>query len=575
MGKTLDRLKNKRWLPVFMSQRNMEKVLGERVEEAVMKERTWRLAGELGFTNEELRGLIDTSYVLESQGGTRAGSARLRRLKVGEHKDIREVTTEESMFLVGAATGDSLSRSWSESSLRLAQDASFNAFHRWAHARSAVLNLQRYVFGRGLKFDSPSPEIVDCLIKKFWFSKDRISIEQKQKDMFRVKYLDGELFLAMFIDRDGYFKSRIFPSPEITGIETNPGDIEEIWSYKREWFDSSYKEHGEFYPDANYDLLEKNAGASSGYKGKFEKNVWFYYTKYGELNEKRGRPQLYSVLRYLRLLQDMIGDRSILQHELSRIFLKKKIKGGRSSEETTRIERPPRGGYMLIETNNVEYSFLSADTKAGDAKIDMNNLKYAIAAGVGIPFFILDQNPENANYASILEASTPFVMTVLDEQDSWRMDFDNIFRFVLRKNIEFGQLPEEITIETYGQEKIGEATRRLLQLYEGDTNTEIMLHEIKETLGKKYTQKMKTIDAPISINFPDVARSDELQLAQVLKIYGELGLASVETLSEKAGFNFKEELFRIAMSKKRAQEEAELELERYKKNESMDLPKNE
>lgn len=578
MSDFFNRLKKKKWLPVVMTKKNHEKILGDKVTDAIIEERRYQQAQDLGLTVGELTGMMyDNSYVVESQGGKVGVRKRKSTSQLngqGTSKDIKEVTSEESMFLVGMASGESMSREWSDGMRVLAQHASFNAYQKRCHAKSAVRNLQRYVFGRGIKFDSPSPEVVDCLTKKLWFNEsERIKMEQRQKDMFRTKFLDGELFLPMFVDKEGFVKTRIFPSNEIAEIETNPEDVEEIRSYKREWMDADFKSHTLFYKDTNYDILKEKTSFADSHK--FEEAVWIYFTKYGELNEKRGRPEMYPMLRYHRLLDDMIGDRAVRQHELSRIFLKKTIKGDRSPEGTTRIQRPPAGGYVLVATDKVDWEIMVPDTRAGDAKEDINLLKYALASGYGVPFFILDQNPENASYASILEAGTPFVFTILDEQDTWKSDFRNIFKFVLRKNVECGQLDKEMEIETYGEERVGEAMRRLLQLYEEEADYEIMLQEVRDTLGKKYKQKIKTIEIPISINFPDVIRTNQFNLAQILKIYGELGLASVQTLSEKAGFNFKEELFRIAMEKKRKMEEAEEALEKYKKNQSMNLPKKE
>lgn len=578
MGDFFNRLKKKKWIPVVITRKNLERVLEDKVTDAIIEERKYQQAKDLGLTVGELTSMMyDNSYVVESQGGKMEIQKRKPALKSngqGASKNIKEMTTEESMFLVGMASGESMSREWSDGMLRLAQKASFNAYYKRCHAKSAVRNLQRYVFGRGIKFGSPSPEVVDCLTKKFWFNEsERIKMEQRQKDMFRTKFLDGELFLPMFVNKKGFVKTRIFPSEEMTEIETNPEDIEEIRSYKREWMDTDFQSHVRFYKDTNYDILKQEMSFEDSHK--FEGAVWIYFTKYGELNEKRGRPEMYPMLRNHRLLDDMIGDRAVRQHELSRIFLKKTIKGDRSAEGTTRVQRPPKGGYVLVATDKVDWEIMVPDTRAGDAKEDINLLKYTLAAGYGMPFFVLDQNPENANYASILEAGTPFVFTILDEQDTWKSDFRNIFKFVLRKNVECEQLDEEIEIETYGEEQIGEAMRRLLQLYEEEADYEIMLQEVKNTLGKKYKQKIRTIEVPISINFPEVLRTNQFNLAQILKIYGELGLASVQTLSEKAGFNFKEELFRIAMEKKRKREEAEEALEKYKKNQSMELPKKE
>jgi hypothetical protein len=57
---------------------------------------------------------------------------------------------------------------------------------------------------------------------------------------------------------------------------------------------------------------------------------------------------------------------------------------------------------------------------------------------------------------------------------------------------------------------------------------------------------------PINIIFPQVVTFDPLEMAQALKLHHETGLASLSTLSGKAGYDFTKELLLMSRDKQAA-----------------------
>lgn len=551
-------------LPIVITKEKLVKLLEDSKTAAVIEERRYKQLHEVGILNP---------FDLESDlGFIREWAEKDRSFKKTSIVGVKEAVTEESMFLSGTSSGESVSRSWTEAELRLAQDASFNAYNKWSHAASQVNAHVSYVLGRGMRFDTPDKKVTNLLMEKFWrVPGERISMERRQKELFRMKYIDGELFIILYYNKDGEVKVRLVPVDEIEQIIVDREDIEHIYGYKRILVDGKSKKQESIYYKDMFGVYKEDWSLSDASdkitESDFEENMAMNFTKFGNSFELRGRPPMYCNLMYHRLLRELIKIRATTQYEHSRIYLVKTIKGGkRSDEETTRVRRPPKGGYMLLESDSVTYRLLQLQGGAADAREDLNLVKYALAAGGGTPFFILDQNPENQNYASILEAGTPFVVHIIDMQDDESEDYKNLFRFVLQHNVHVSNLPESLRIETYDEQKVVEALQRILVLFEEEAPIATMKTEVKNTLGEKVSKVVNTIDIPISTVFPEVIRTDQVGLATVMKVYWEMGIASNQTIAEKAGFDFKLEAYRIALQKEKARNEKMDNIDAFKKD---------
>jgi len=98
-------------------------------------------------------------------------------------------------------------------------------------------------------------------------------------------------------------------------------------------------------------------------------------------------------------------------------------------------------GTVITTGKGVEYSMLSPNIQAADAKDDGRNMLLAVAAGVGFPDMILTADYSHSNYASSLIAQNPFVREIEDWQDFLEDDYKEIFARVVRAGKEKGNIP--------------------------------------------------------------------------------------------------------------------------------------
>jgi len=374
----------------------------------------------------------------------------------------------------------------------------------------------------------------------------------KQKEMVRSAYIEGEYFIVYFAHPDGTIKWRKIRCKEITDIESHPEDPEVILSYKREFYLNN-KINTKYYPDINYDIQKDDEldGQFSNFESDFEEDAFAQFIKYGEENEKRGRVPMDSILKWSKLYKDWLYDRARLNHERSKVVWIKEFKDLGTDSQSTQVMRSPKGGMMLIETAKVKYRIENPQINADDVKEDGNSLLYMIGAGVNFPIHILDQRADQAVYSSLKKSSTPFSQRIADNQDFWADNFDKMFRFVLRKNIDAKNIPNKVKVPKFT------SARKLEEIYH--TINEMIADnksdkEIVEMVKPMVEGKQKEISVPtetvfITKIFPEVIREDPFDQARVLALHREMGIASTQTLSEKAGYNWQEELFRMSLNK--------------------------
>ena len=73
---------------------------------------------------------------------------------------------------------------------------------------------------------------------------------------------------------------------------------------------------------------------------------------------------------------------------------------------------------------------------------------------------------------------------------------------------------------------------------------EFILEELKTIKDKVRFKEVSIDEVPINQVFPQVVQENQKELAEVLKIHRDIGLVSEQTASERAGYNWQQELTR-------------------------------
>lgn len=145
-------------------------------------------------------------------------------------------------------------------------------------------------------------------------------------------------------------------------------------------------------------------------------------------NIPRGIPILLPVLQMLRYWTLFVENRHWLNMIRCRIPVVRTIKGSSAqlSAERSRLSTLPKPGTIAIDSESAEWKMPSLNIDAAGAADDARLILLGIAAGVGLPEYLVSADAANANYASALVVESPTVRNILDHQESFSYDICRI-----------------------------------------------------------------------------------------------------------------------------------------------------
>ncbi len=332
------------------------------------------------------------------------------------------------------------------------QDLRSRARHLSAHnphARNILRLLESYVTGSGFRLAHQLRDgrvSDDAETSSLLRAADRLwsdFLEQNVthfsfREHARRAWRDGECFLRQypnthwppevrFIDPESIAACPEFP--ESQGILTHPGDVETPVEYLR---------------------VEPHAG---GLEERIPAQE-ILHTRIGvDSNQKRGVTVLAPILETLDCYEKWIDTELHARKLQSSIVLWRKVQGspqqtqavadqlaGNPTSSTRRERFQP--GTILTTNQATEIKFLQPDTNFGDAVPLGRLLLLSVAAGVGLPEFMLTSDASNANYASTMVAEGPAVKLFQAEQQFFATEFTRLWRWVMEAAIAQGLLPE-------------------------------------------------------------------------------------------------------------------------------------
>jgi capsid protein len=450
----------------------------------------------------ELRKTEIERQALESLSGYGAKSAR--RLKKSLEDD-----DENAWINLTKLSSRLLSQEESED----LQEKANQLYNRNVHARNIIRLIVKYVVGRGFII-TPKDKEVEPLAewwKEFWKVNQ---MDIRKKEIVRRTMRDGEVFIRKFKKRLDQFNMLILrfmdpmkvKPPEVKevanathGIETDPDDIEDVKAY---WY------------------KDKRISADEVIHRKI----------HADSDMKRGRSHLEVVAKYCSMYGKWIDDRMKLNMVRSIVGLIRKVSGTTTQAEniakgyeTSKLKNPdetylarmPEGVSVITTNKGVDYDLKSPNLQAADSQHDGRNLLVAIAAGVGMPEFMVTSDASNANYASTLVSEAPGVMEFEDWQDFFELLFKDIFETAINVGVDTGAIPENITEEVT---KVDPET--------GEVKTETVTREISRECD---------------IVFPEIVHRDILKETQAYVLQSQNGWISDQTAQARLDLDPEEE----------------------------------
>ncbi len=330
------------------------------------------------------------------------------------------------------------------------RDRARKAVRENPHACNILRLLSAYVTGAGLQLNHqpvvltdevpPGAEVLGSLADQIW--KDFLTrnlTHYSFREHARRTWRDGECFVRRFSTPDGIVLRFVDPErvtastddPETQGILTATHDVELPLYFLLS------------HPDRPSERIRVSADE-------------MLQTRIGvDSNEKRGvslfAPILDAINDYERWMETELLARKLQ----SSIVLWRKVQGSpqltenvadrsASSGNMGRDGRRERFGPGTILTTNhgTDMQFLQPNTNFGDAVPLGRMMLLGIAAGAGLPEFMLTADASNGNFSSTMIAEGPAVKYFQNEQQFFAGEFSRIWKWVMHDAIERHLLPE-------------------------------------------------------------------------------------------------------------------------------------
>ena len=323
------------------------------------------------------------------------------------------------------------------------------------HARNILRLLEVYVVGPGLELTHQpratlSQEYSGILEKSEMLWMEFLDQNRKHfsyREFARRTWRDGECFLRLFPQTAAIPSVRfvdpeqIGPTqeePDSQGILTDEDDVETPLAYLM--IDPDTGELAEEIPAS--EILHTRIGVDS--------------------NQKRGLSIFASTIDALTCFDRWLETEMTARKLQASIVLWRKVQGSPSQvrgvsegaaaasqanspgslENASNRERY-RPGSILTTSAGTDLQFLQPNTNFGDAVPLGRLLLLSIAAGSGLPEFMLTSDASNANFASTMVAEGPAVKQFQSEQHFFSERFELLWRWVMQQAIQAGELPEE------------------------------------------------------------------------------------------------------------------------------------
>jgi capsid protein len=177
------------------------------------------------------------------------------------------------------------------------------------------------------------------------------------------------------------------------------------------------------------------------------------HTRVGvDSNQKRGITVFSAVLDVLSAFDKWIDTELLARKLQASVVLWRKVQGS-PQQATALADASATGGVgggrreaiqpgTILTTNHAtEIQFLQPNTNFGDAVPLGRMLLLNIAAGAGLPEFMLTSDASNANLASTMAAEGPAVKLFQSEQQFFAGEFTRLWRWVMGDAVAMGLLP--------------------------------------------------------------------------------------------------------------------------------------
>jgi hypothetical protein len=499
----------------------IDKIFGRRTEPP---NQTDALVERMGRQDEVLGQQRMMLGVLESQ--LHATSARLNE-------------AEKWVTVLGVSSD--ADRELSDQDRELMRKRSIRVYYRTPEGKAIIRNLVNYICGAGVNWTCEDEnEEVQGYVDEV-LTLDQVALERRVPNIILRTLRDGEVFIHKIFDSKGRLAAlRLFEPAEVVRIDTSPEDAEVPLRYGM----AIQKEGAE------------NAAANEAEKVYFIAADEIHHIKWDvDSDIQRGRPFMENILKRVGQYEDWLNNRVILNKNKSSIFLEKIVEGGpdRVSSVSAGVPSPsganysqneyavqaPPAGTVVTHSKSIEYKWVEPNINADDCKEDGRQIHLSIAAGAGLPEFLLTSDASNANYASTLVAESPFVKEIESFQQFFGFEFRRLLKHIIQKAVDGGTLPPMST-----ETKMVESARKRISVLRAireasDDPTAAVDDEVKKVVQDE--ENYETVSVPtstlVTFEWPSVVTRDLWTETQALDVHYKNKWVSKRTSQMKFGYD--------------------------------------
>jgi len=145
-------------------------------------------------------------------------------------------------------------------------------------------------------------------------------------------------------------------------------------------------------------------------------------------NVPRGISILLPALKYLRFAELFLESRHWLTQIRSRLPVVRKVRGSKAAldAEKIRFKKLPPPGTIALEGEGTEWQFPSLNLQSADASDDFLRVLLAIAAAVGLPLYMVGNDPSSGTYAGGLLSESPTVRMIREYRTQVEENVDSL-----------------------------------------------------------------------------------------------------------------------------------------------------
>jgi len=421
----------------------------------------------------------------------------------------------------------SLLTSQNLANLRAIQAISNTRYRIDPHMRSAINNIIIFLFGNGIVLNIENAEIESAEFSAYEIKSSEINTIEVSSDNISNKLTYG---VTINYQAD-------------LGLNSKPNKQKQV-----------------FIPDIEYALSLNARGGMSKFgwtksKHRVSKKDVMLFIKFGDKRELRGLCPVEPMLKALRLHEDFVVNRAILNYERSKVLYIHRIKTGSNpklGQSNSNKTKSPKGGTEMTLFGNEEYDIKSPSLHAQDAKEDGLLFMHEAASAINIPVSLLSQRIDQGNYNSQKNAESPFTQFILDLADFYVKNIKQLCKYILKGMVDAGELPPATKIKTFSKESTETdfvmKALDILKNNEADSpNINILISDYKDSITEI---EVDTTDIPIDVIIADSVRPNPLEMAKVWFIYRNMGVISRQTLADKSNLVWERELYRMLKEKK-------------------------